>query len=418
MNVGNSLNNRYYAQYQNRTNVKKSTGATSFERSYFSKETVTNQKNTGTATYQDVYQAWMSRGVSAVRDHMNSNVSANETQQTGTVSIAETEDEGEFLGLTMVPEEGKSVTYGMRAKFSNKSTPDNPIVQVVSNLGGKKVIYNVEVNKVNPNNATQLEMFALLSYTDKMGITDGGTFGSHQQLEVYGENASSIGYCGSLSGGDVFLNEKFDWTFIMEKMIQVYQDAGIENQAEDCKSLFDFFATYTEKKEVKEERNIDFSRFAPNAPEEVRKAFQETAEETGYYEYSGKGKRNHISQIHVRQVENRQNGVANYMDVFGGSVASALQAARQMLYDLENPLILDNQHSEEVIKYREQEKEFYRAFIEKLEGLTGVDTVDAEETVDYVKVLEEKINEIFVKIQNGDTEPSYQIGAQSFTEKE
>lgn len=163
--------------------------------------------------------------------------------QTGAVAIAESEDGGKLLGLTMVPEEGQSITYGMRAMLSDKSTPDNPIVQVISNLGGKKVIYNVEVNKVKPNNATQLEMFALLSYADHMGITDGGTFGSHQQLEIYGGNAGSIGYCNSLSGEDAFLNEKFDWIFIMEKMVQVYQDAGIDKQAEDCKALLDYFAT-------------------------------------------------------------------------------------------------------------------------------------------------------------------------------
>ena len=336
-------------------------------------------------------------------------------KQAGAVSIAETEDEGEFLGLTMVPEEGQSVTYGMRAMLSEKSTPDNPIVQVVSNLGGKKVIYNVEVNKVNPNNATQLEMFALLSYTDKMGITDGGTFGSHQQLEVYGGNASSIGYCGSLSGEDVFLNERFDWAAIMEKMVQVYKDAGIENQAEDCKALFDFFATYTENNEVKDNTVIDFSRFAPNAPEEVKQAFMEAAEETGYNE----GERmDYLSQVFIHQVENRQNGVADYTDVFGGSIASALQAAKEILYDLENPLMPISQRGKNAAKYVEQEKEFYRAFIEKLEGLTGTDTVDTEETVDYAKILEEKINEIFAKIQNGDTEASYQIGSQSFTEKE
>ena len=355
-----------------------------------------------------------------VSEEYETSIVSDETEvytakQTGTVSIAETEDEGEFLGLTMVPEEGQSVTYGMRAMLSEKSTPDNPIVQVVSNLGGKKVIYNVEVNKVNPNNATQLEMFALLSYTDKMGITDGGTFGSHQQLEVYGGNASSIGYCGSLSGADVFLNERFDWTAIMEKMVQVYKDAGIENQAEDCKVLFDFFATYTENDEVKDNTAIDFSRFAPNAPEKVKQAFMEAAEETGYNE----GERmDYLSQVFIHQVENRQNGVADYTDVFGGSIASALQAARQILYDLENPLMPISQRGENAAKYVEQEKEFYRAFIEKLEGLTGADNIDTEETADYAKILEEKINEIFVKIQNGDTEPTYQIGAQSFTEKE
>ena len=247
MQVGSSVSNRYYTQYHNSSSAKKSAGASIFEGSYPSNETVGYQRSTETVDYQEYYKAWMAQGNAGVIEYATGNATVNLMEQTGAVSIAETEDEGDFLGLTMVPEEGKSVTYGMRAMLSDKSTPDNPIVQVVSNLGGKKVIYNVEVNKVNPNNATQLEMFALLSYTDKMGITDGGTFGSHQQLEVYGGNASSIGFCGSLSGADVFLNEKFDWTSIMEKMVQVYKDAGIENQAEDCKALFDFFATYTEQ---------------------------------------------------------------------------------------------------------------------------------------------------------------------------
>ena len=41
-----------------------------------------------------------------------------------------------------------------------------------------------------------------------------------------------------------------------------------------------------------------------------------------------------------------------------------------------------------------------------------------EEVPNYSEYLKKKIDEIFVKIQNGDTEPSYQIGSQSFTEKE
>ncbi len=415
MQIGSSVSNRYDTPYQTNKSVKYCAG-------FFWTEDgkmTPNEKNPQDLTenqgfaefvdYQEFHKAWMSqRGVAKTVEVCNA-------KQTGAVSIAEAEDEGKFLGLTMVPEEGQSVTYGMRAMLSEKSTPENPIVQVVSNLGGKKIIYNVEVNKVNPNHATNLEMFALLSYTDKMGITDGGTFGSHQQLEVYGGNASSIGYCGSLSGADVFLNEKFDWTFIMEKMIQVYKDAGIEKQAEDCKALFDFFATYSEKSDVKEKTAIDFLRFAPNAPEEVKQAFMEAAEETGYNE----GERmDYLSQVLIHQVENRQNGVADYRDVFGGSIASALQASKEILYDLENPLMPISQRGENAAKYIEQEKQFYRAFIRKLEGLTDADNIDTEETMDYAKILKEKINEILEKIQNGDTEPTYQIGSQSFTEKE
>ena len=413
MQVGSSVNGRYYTSYQTNTSVKYCAGFSQKEDGKLTpNETTENPGFAEFVDYQEFHKAWMSQGAETAFSYRTPTA-----KQTGAVSIAETEDGGEFLGLTMVPEEGQSVTYGMRAMLSEKSTPDNPIVQVVSNLGGKKVIYNVEVNKVNPNNATQLEMFALLSYTDKMGITDGGTFGSHQQLEVYGGNASRIGYCGSLSGADVFLNKRFDWTSIMEKMVQVYKDAGIENQAEDCKALFDFFATYTEKNEVKENTAIDFSRFAPNAPEEVKQAFMEAAEETGYNE----GERmDYLSQVFIHQVENRQNGVENYTDVFGSSVASALQAAREMLYDLENPLMPDNQRSEEVIKYREQDKEFYRAFITKLEEMSDTGNVLFSKEQMESTFLEESISVQYAAAstkENPIVEVSMQIGEETITQE-
>lgn len=239
MQVEKYVNHRYDTQYHHRSSVKKNVVTSAFDCQDASNEAIQYQRSTKTVDCQEYYKAWLSYGNARAIETANSNTAVNAMEPTGAVSISETEDEGEFLGLTMIPEEGQSVTYGMRAMLSNKSTPDNPIVQVVSNLGGEKVIYNVEVNKVNPHHATQLEMFALLSYTDKMEITDGGTFGSHQQLQVYGENASSIGYCGSLSGGSVFVNEKFDWTAMIEKMIQVYMDAGIAKQAEDCRTLFE-----------------------------------------------------------------------------------------------------------------------------------------------------------------------------------
>lgn len=45
-------------------------------------------------------------------------------------------------------------------------------------------------------------------------------------------------------------------------------------------------------------------------------------------------------------------------------------------------------------------------------------TTQTEEVKDYGKLLEEKRNELWTKIMNGETEATYQIGGQSFTEKE
>lgn len=138
--------------------------------------------------------------------------------------------------------------------LSEKSTAANPIVQVVSNLGGKKVVVNVQINKVNPSCATQLEMFALLSYTDKMGITDGGSFGSFHQLKLYAQNAAYRGYCSDLSGEDAFLNEKVDWTEILNKIMGDYLEAEAYNQYEDCKRLLDYLTMVVGERELEQEK--------------------------------------------------------------------------------------------------------------------------------------------------------------------
>ena len=112
-----------------------------------------------------------------------------------------------------------------------------------------------------------------------------------------------------------------------------------------------------------------FDKAAPDALPIVKNAWMNAAKETGYLEG---GKMNYISQLLVRQVINRENGVEDYQNVFGNSVSSALQAAKELLYDLENPLTPESERSESVRMYREQEKEFYRKFIENLEEISGI----------------------------------------------
>lgn len=57
------------------------------------------------------------------------------------------------LSMTMIPD-GGNITYGMTAKYAEHSTDADPVIQVSSNYGGKTVIYNVNINEVNPQNAS------------------------------------------------------------------------------------------------------------------------------------------------------------------------------------------------------------------------------------------------------------------------
>ena len=112
-----------------------------------------------------------------------------------------------------------------------------------------------------------------------------------------------------------------------------------------------------------------FDKAAPDAPPIVKNAWMNAAKETGYLEG---GKMNYISQLLVRQVINRENGVEDYQNVFGNSVASALQAVKEILQDLENPLTPISERGENAREYIEQEKAFYKKFIENLEEITNI----------------------------------------------
>lgn len=106
-------------------------------------------------------------------------------------------------------------------------------------------------------------------------------------------------------------------------------------------------------------------------PEEVKRAWMEAAEETGTngLGINARGMMSHISQMMIQRLKKSLLGGTDDRDILGSSVSSALQATRQALYDLENPLTPENTRSIEVQQSRMKEKAFYQAFIKKLEEL-------------------------------------------------
>lgn len=60
------------------------------------------------------------------------------------VTKAEKEEKGKFLNLAVVAGEG-GMGYGLIAMLSESSTPDNPIIQIISGVGGKREVYNIDI---------------------------------------------------------------------------------------------------------------------------------------------------------------------------------------------------------------------------------------------------------------------------------
>ena len=143
---------------------------------------------------------------------------------------------------------------------------------------------------------------------------------------------------------------------------------NIVTKAETGKNFAD---TITEKVETSK-RDYDeeaFKLVGSNAPQSVKDAWMETVKEVGI---NGLGMTSngstHITQMHIQQVIAHYYG-RDYTNILGNSVQSAIQATQKALYDFDNPLEPNKVRSLEEQQARIKEREFYVAFLERLEKL-------------------------------------------------
>lgn len=110
-----------------------------------------------------------------------------------------------------------------------------------------------------------------------------------------------------------------------------------------------------------------FFSVGANAPESVKKAWLEAANETGANGLGmlQNGMLGHISQMTVHRFYAWHNN-ENCSDILGNTVESAIKATEKALYDLDNPLDPNEKKSIEVQKLRMQERQFYTAFLDKI----------------------------------------------------
>lgn len=166
-------------------------------------------------------------------------------ESTMKMKMPETESkESEILGIGFLHNENNTVHYGMCAMYAEDYSEENPVIKVNVTRQGKTEEYRININEVNPRNASEIEMFALCNYADAKGIGTGGTFGSWQTLNYYRDNASHNGYFELTNGIDSFKSVKQDWMKMVRLMMKDYMDAGLFKQSLDGKGLLGIFERY------------------------------------------------------------------------------------------------------------------------------------------------------------------------------
>ena len=134
-----------------------------------------------------------------------------------------------------------------------------------------------------------------------------------------------------------------------------------------------FMETIAEKAERDKTRNYDekaFEMVGPNAPQDVKDAWMGAAKEVNANGLGirGNGMMSHISQMMVQRLNKMLKGETENFDILGNTVESAIQATKKALFDLDHPLA-PAYRTIEAEQARINEREFYVAFLERLEKL-------------------------------------------------
>ena len=175
-------------------------------------------------------------------EYKSKSVAKQDYENTMKMKMPETENkENKVLGMGFLHDKNNPISYGMTAKYAEDYSEDNPVIKVNVTKPNGKEEYLININEVNPRNASEIEMFALCSYADAKGIGTGGTFGSWQTLNYYRDNASHNGYFELSNGTDSFQNVKQDWMKMVQLMMKDYMEAGLFKQSMDGKGLLGIF---------------------------------------------------------------------------------------------------------------------------------------------------------------------------------
>lgn len=148
------------------------------------------------------------------------------------------EEESTVLGIaTLPPKSGSNMSYVITARYSPESSAQNPVIQVSIDGAG----YPVYIKEVNAKSASLLEMFALCSYMDDVGIYDKENAESFARLRTYADYASAKGYWKGITGIHDYIHEKQDWDSIINAIKDDYLQENVYDRYLQCLKLMDLF---------------------------------------------------------------------------------------------------------------------------------------------------------------------------------
>ena len=169
-------------------------------------------------------------------------------------SLSESSDNGKRIGLTAVG------NVGYIAMYADSSTEQDPIVKVGD--------YEVRVKDVDPNNATKMEMFALMSYMDDKGLTNNTGMKSFNKMTAYSSQAEYNGYCSGIYDENAAWTVERDWIGILGNAKETFFSIPqTYNQGLECEKIIENLKKWSDTSSGDE--NTDYQKILSERKNEI-----------------------------------------------------------------------------------------------------------------------------------------------------
>ena len=169
-------------------------------------------------------------------------------------SLSESSDNGKRIGLTAVG------NVGYIAMYADSSTEQDPIVKVGD--------YEVRIKDVNPNNATKMEMFALMSYMDDKGLTNNTGMKSFNKMTAYSSQAEYNGYCGGIYDENAAWTVERDWIGILGNAKETFFSIPqTYNQGLECEKIIENLKKWSDTSS--DDENTDYQKILSERKNEI-----------------------------------------------------------------------------------------------------------------------------------------------------
>ena len=169
-------------------------------------------------------------------------------------SLSESSDNGKRIGLTAVG------NVGYIAMYADSSTEQDPIVKVGD--------YEVRIKDVNPNNATKMEMFALMSYMDDKGLTNNTGMKSFNKMTAYSSQAEYNGYCSGIYDENAAWTLERDWIGILGNAKETFFSIPqTYNQGLECEKIIENLKKWSDTSS--DDENTDYQKILSERKNEI-----------------------------------------------------------------------------------------------------------------------------------------------------